>query len=163
VSRYRFLTTWCLEAPIEPVWEAIHDSARWPQWWRGVEKVVELEPAGEDGTGQLARYTWKSRLPYELEFEMRTTRVERPHSLEGLASGELEGSGRWRVFERGGTTAVLYEWDVRTTRQWMNLLAPVARPIFGWNHDYVMRNGGEGLARLLDARLITARGGSVTI
>jgi hypothetical protein len=45
------------------VWEAIHDSARWPQWWRGVEKVVELEPAGEDGTGQLARYTWKSRLP----------------------------------------------------------------------------------------------------
>jgi uncharacterized protein YndB with AHSA1/START domain len=163
VSRYRFLTTWCLEAPIEPVWEAIHDSARWPQWWRGVEKVVELEPAGEDGTGQLARYTWKSRLPYELEFEMRTTRVERPHSLEGLASGELEGSGRWRVFERGGTTAVLYEWDVRTTRQWMNLLAPVARPIFGWNHDYVMRNGAEGLARLLDARLVTASGGSVTI
>jgi uncharacterized protein YndB with AHSA1/START domain len=163
VSRYRFLTTWCLEAPIEPVWEAIHDSARWPQWWRGVEKVVELEPAGEDGTGQLARYTWKSRLPYELEFEMRTTRVERPHSLEGLASGELEGSGRWRVFERGGTTAVLYEWDVRTTRQWMNLLAPVARPIFGWNHDYVMRNGAEGLARLLDARLVTASGGSVSI
>jgi uncharacterized protein YndB with AHSA1/START domain len=163
VSRYRFLTTWCLEASIEPVWEAIHDSARWPQWWRGVEKVVELEPAGEDGTGQLARYTWKSRLPYELEFEMRTTRVERPHSLEGLASGELEGSGRWRVFERGGTTAVLYEWDVRTTRQWMNLLAPVARPIFGWNHDYVMRNGAEGLARLLDARLVTASGGSVSI
>ena len=114
-------------------------------------------------TGQLARYTWKSRLPYELEFEMRTTRVERPHSLEGQASGELDGSGRWRLFERGGTTAVLYEWDVRTTRQWMNLLAPVARPIFGWNHDYVMRNGAEGLARLLDARLVTASGGSVTI
>jgi uncharacterized protein YndB with AHSA1/START domain len=94
VSRYRFLTTWCLEAPIEPVWEAIHDSERWPRWWRGVENVVELEPAGEDGTAQLARYTWKSRLPYELEFEMRTTRVERPHALEGEASGELEGKGR---------------------------------------------------------------------
>jgi uncharacterized protein YndB with AHSA1/START domain len=163
VSRYRFLTTWCLEAPIEPVWEAIHDSERWPRWWHGVENVVELEPAGEDGTGQLARYTWKSRLPYELEFEMRTTRVERPHALEGEASGELEGSGRWRLFERDDTTAVLYEWDVGTTRRWMNLLAPLARPIFAWNHDYVMRNGAQGLARLLDARLLTASGGTVTI
>jgi uncharacterized protein YndB with AHSA1/START domain len=163
LSEYRFLTTWCLEAPIEPVWDAIHDSERWPQWWRGVEKVVELEPAGEDGTGQRARYTWKSKLPYELEFEMRTIRVERPHTLEGRASGELEGSGRWRLFERDATTAVLYEWDVHTTRQWMNLLAPVARPIFAWNHDYVMRHGAEGLARLLDARLVTASGGTVTI
>ena len=36
MAGYRFLTTWCLEAPIEPVWEAIHDSENWPQWWRGV-------------------------------------------------------------------------------------------------------------------------------
>jgi hypothetical protein len=45
----------------------------------------------------------------------------------------------------------------------MNLLAPIARPIFAWNHDYVMRNGAQGLARLLDARLLTASGGTVTI
>jgi hypothetical protein len=43
----------------------------------------------------------------------------------------------------------------------MNLLAPVARPIFAWNHDYVMRNGGEGLARLLGAPLLTSGGGVV--
>jgi hypothetical protein len=36
----------------------------------------------------------------------------------------------------------------------MNLLAPIARPVFGWNHDYVMRNGGEGLARLLGVPLL---------
>ena len=161
MSEYRFLTTWCLEAPIEPVWEAIYDSERWPDWWRGVERVVELEPAGEDGTGQVARYTWKSRLPYELTFIVRSTRSERPHLLEGEASGELAGTGRWRLFESGGATAVLYEWDVHTTRPWMNLLAPIARPVFAWNHDYVMRNGAVGLARLLDARLLTAGGGIV--
>jgi uncharacterized protein YndB with AHSA1/START domain len=148
------LTTWCLEAPPEPIWDAIHDSERWPQWWRGVERVVELAPAGDDGTGQVARYTWKSRLPYELEFEMRSTRSERPHLLEGEASGELEGTGRWQLFPGDGATAVLYEWDVRTTRQWMNLLAPLARPIFAWNHDWVMRRGGEGLAARLDCRLL---------
>ena len=55
---------------------------------------------------------------------------------------------------QGGVTAALYEWNVQTTRAWMNLLAPVARPIFAVNHDYVMRNGGQGLARLLGAPLL---------
>jgi hypothetical protein len=36
----------------------------------------------------------------------------------------------------------------------MNLLAPLARPIFESNHDYVMRNGGRGLADLLGTRLL---------
>jgi uncharacterized protein YndB with AHSA1/START domain len=153
MTEHRFLTTWCLEAPIEPVWEAIYDSERWPEWWRGVESVVEIAP-GDDGVGQVARYVWKSRLPYELEFEVVTTRVDRPHLLEGEASGELAGVGRWRLFEADGTTAVLYEWNVRTTRAWMNLMAPIARPVFAWNHDWVMRNGGQGLARRLGARLI---------
>jgi hypothetical protein len=142
------------------VWEAIHDAERWPGWWRGVERVVELEPGGEDGVGQRARHTWKSKLPYEITFEVRTTGCERPHLLEGEASGELAGTGRWRMYEGDGTTAVLYEWDVRTTQPWMNLLAPIARPIFAWNHDWVMGNGGEGLARLLGVRLLGASGGA---
>jgi hypothetical protein len=74
--------------------------------------------------------------------------------LEGDASGELAGVGRWRLFEQGGLTAVLYEWNVRTTRAWMNLLAPIGRTIFAVNHDYVMRNGGSGLAKLLGAPLL---------
>jgi hypothetical protein len=57
-------------------------------------------------------------------------------------------------------TTVLYDWDVHTTRPWMNLLAPLARPVFAWNHDWVMKRGGKGLARLLDAPLIVASGGA---
>jgi hypothetical protein len=38
----------------------------------------------------------------------------------------------------------------------MNALAPLARPVFVHNHDVIMRRGAEGLARLLDARLILA-------
>jgi uncharacterized protein YndB with AHSA1/START domain len=162
VAAYRFLTAWALEAPIDPVFEAIHDSERWPEWWRGVESAVELEPGDADGVGSLSRYVWKSRLPYELAFEMRTTRVERPSLMEGAAEGELRGTGRWRLFERPGaddpaTTAVLYEWDVETTAGWMNVLAPIARPVFKWNHDVVMRQGGEGLARRLGVRLLAPR------
>ena len=154
MGEYRFLTTWLLEAPRERVWDAIYESERWPEWWHAVLEADTLEEGDESGVGRYGRYVWKSKLPYKLEFFVRTTKVEKPHLLEGNAEGELAGIGRWRLFERDGVTAALYEWNVRTTRAWMNLLTPVARPVFAVNHDYVMRNGGRGLAGLLGARLL---------
>jgi uncharacterized protein YndB with AHSA1/START domain len=156
VASYNFLTTWLLEAPREPVFEAIHDQERWPQWWRGVEQAEEIVPGGDDGVGSVSRLVWRSLLPYRIEFEVTTRRVKRPDLMEGHAVGELTGIGRWRLFERDGMTAVLYEWNVSTTRRWMNALTPVARPIFEWNHDWVMARGGEGIARLLDCRLVAS-------
>ena len=155
MARYRFLTAWSLAARREDVFAVLHDSERWPEWWRGVERVVKLEEGDDEGRGSLGRYTWRSVLPYRLEFDMRITRVERPHRMEGEAVGELTGAGRWRLYEDGGATAVLFEWDVETTRGWMNALAPVARPVFRWNHDWVMRQGGAGLARRLGAELLS--------
>ena len=156
MAEYRFLTTWLLEAPRERVWDAIYESERWPSWWKGVLEAEKLEEGDADGVGQYGRYVWKSKLPYKLEFFVRTTKVEKPFLLEGDASGELTGVGRWRLFEQGGVTDAMYEWNVRTTRAWMNLLSPVARPLFSVNHDFVMRNGGEGLAKLLGARLLAS-------
>jgi uncharacterized protein YndB with AHSA1/START domain len=155
MAQYSFLTTWLLDSPREPVFEAIYDQASWPQWWRGVEEAEELRSGnGDDGVGTVARMVWKSLLPYRVGFEVTMTRVERPHLMEGDAVGELTGTGRWRLFERDGVTAVLYEWNVATTKAWMNLVAPVGRPVFKWNHDWVMARGGEGIARLLGCRLL---------
>jgi Polyketide cyclase / dehydrase and lipid transport len=151
---YRFLTTWLLEAPREPIWDAIFDQKSWPSWWRGVESVVELDPGDETGVGSHSRLTWRSRLPYDLVFEARTRVVEKPCLIEADAEGELVGEGRWRLFENGTVTAVLYEWNVSTSKWWMNALAPALRPVFEWNHDWVMRNGGTGLADLLGCRLL---------
>ena len=102
------------------------------------------------------RIAWRSRIPYDLEFEFAVLELDEPRSMRGEASGELSGTGHWRLYEQDGVTAVTYEWNVRTTRAWMNALAPVARPVFAYNHDVVMRWGGEGLARRLDCRLIAA-------
>jgi hypothetical protein len=156
MAEYRFLTTWLLDAPRDRVWEAIHDQKAWPGWWRGVEDVIELEPGDEDGLGSYSRLTWRSKLPYDLVFEVRTTRVERPHLMQGDAVGELTGKGLWRLYESDGTTAVVYDWNVRTTKAWMNLLTPIARPVFAWNHNWVMARGGEGIAQYLGCRLLAS-------
>jgi uncharacterized protein YndB with AHSA1/START domain len=156
MAAYSFLTTWCLAAPLERVWEVLSDTPRYPEWWKGVRKVTVLEPGeeGDHGVGTLYRLQWRSKLPYSLEFDSRVTRVQAPHLMEGHASGELEGTGAWRLFEGAEGTAVLYSWDVRTTRAWMNAVGPLARPAFRWNHDYVMRQGAQGLAARLGAELV---------
>ena len=82
--------------------------------------------------------------------------MEKPHRIEADAFGELTGTGRWRLFEQDGVTAVLYEWNVHTTKRWMNAMAPLLRPVFEWNHNWVMRNGGAGIAELLGARLLAS-------
>jgi hypothetical protein len=113
-----------------------------------------------DGDGQRVgsryRIAWRSRIPYELEFDFTVGRVDEPYCMEGDATGDLEGAGIWRLFEQGAVTAVLYDWDVTTTKPWMNLIAPLARPVFEHNHDVVMRWGGEGLARRLGVKLLAA-------
>jgi uncharacterized protein YndB with AHSA1/START domain len=157
MAAYEFLTTWLLEAPREAVWDAIHDQVRWPDWWRGVEEVKEVRPGEDGGLGSVSRMVWKSLLPYRVEFQVTTTHVERPRMLQADAVGELAGLGRWRLFEEGeALTAALYEWNVDTTKPWMNLIAPVARPVFEWNHDWVMSRGGEGIAALLGCRLLAS-------
>ena len=52
---------------------------RWPEWWRGVEKVEKIKDGDANHVGAVHRYTWKSKLPYRLIFEMETTRVEPIH------------------------------------------------------------------------------------
>ncbi len=154
MARYSFLTTWALAAPVDAVWAAIYDTESWPSWWRGVRVAERLDGGNGDGTGSVHRYVWRSRLPYDIEFRMRTTRVEAPYLLEGDADGNLRGTGRWRLWEGADATAVTYEWNVETTIPWMNAVAPVGRPVFHWSHDVVMRNGARGLAERLGARLL---------
>lgn len=149
MSDYNFVTRWQFEAPIAQVWDEIYHTSRWPSWWKAVLSVEELKPGDKQGVGAIKRYTWRGVLPYTLTFDMKVTRVEAPELLEGSAFGELEGTGRWELSEKEGITHVQYLWQVRATKAWMQWLSPIARPIFGWNHDRVMQWGEQGLrARL---------------
>jgi uncharacterized protein YndB with AHSA1/START domain len=153
VADYEFLTTWCVNAPIEAVFDLLHDAVRYPRWWEGVVSVEVLEHGDETGVGELSHFVWRSVLPYSLGFDLRVTRVTRPYVIEGHASGELEGVGTWRLYD-GEDVAIVYDWRVRTTKRWMNVGGPLARPAFSWNHNLVMRQGGAGLAAELGATLL---------
>ena len=121
-------------------------------------KVVELKEGDTDGVGSIRRSTWKSKLPYTLEFDSEILRVEPMTTIEARAFGELEGSGLWTLTaEDENTTLVRYDWKVKTTKPWMNFIAPLAKPFFQWNHNVIMNWGGEGLAKKLNCRLLESK------
>jgi hypothetical protein len=148
-TNYHLLTIWRIQAPLAAVYAAILDSLHWPNWWVGAKHVEQTSAGSANGINNVRRYAWQGELPYEVVFDVRATRIENLVSIEGLAQGDLEGIGRWHFFARGAHSEVHYEWHVHSTRWWMNLMAPMVRPLFIRNHNLVMAQGGDGLARLL--------------
>ena len=153
MSDYQFVSVWKLDAPLSDVWDEINDPDAWPEWWQGVLKSVELENGDDNGIGSIRRTTWKSALPYKLEFDTEMVRIEHHRLIELRAFGELDGTGLWQFFPESETsTRLQYDWTVKTTKAWMNILAPIARPFFQWNHDVIMGWGEEGLKKRLSSR-----------
>ena len=147
----RFVTIWRLQAPVERVFDTIDDTGAWPEWWPSVKAVERLAAGDAEKLGAIDRMTFIGKLPYRLAFEMKVARRRPPNELVGLATGELEGVGDWSMRQEGDWTVVRYEWSIRTTRRWLNLLAPLpfVGEIFALNHHAVMRDGLRGIRRRL--------------
>lgn len=153
MADYRFSTVWRVKASRQVVWDILCHPDLWPEWWDSLVQITELKKGDVQGIGALHRYTWKGALPYRLTFDIHVLTIEPLCLLEGEASGEVEGRGVWSLSEQGVETVVRYDWNIRTNTRWMNLLAPLAGPVFRWNHDRVMRDGAKGLARRLGTRV----------
>ncbi len=154
-QKYSFITRWQIKAPVQRVWDAIYESTEWPQWWKGVLDVKIIEPGAPNGVNGVREYTWKSALPYKLAFNMRLTERTDLKHMRGVAFGELEGEGNWFFEQKGEVTFVQYNWDVFTNKAWMNYFSFLLKPAFKFNHDVVMRWGAEGLAKKLNAELLS--------
>jgi uncharacterized protein YndB with AHSA1/START domain len=149
---YRFRSGWDLPGTPEAVWDAITRPDDWPRWWPAVSSVRVLDPGGPDHVGKVVEYRVRAPLGYHLAVRTRVEEAVVPWRLVARVLGQLEGVGRWEVIPRpGGGVRLDQLWEVGTTRRWMRLLAPVARPAFRWSHDRAARRGGEGLARWLTA------------
>jgi hypothetical protein len=95
-------------------------------------------------------------IPYRVRFDFHVLGVEEPALMTGRAQGGLQGTGTWRLFEEGGACAVTFEWEVSASSGWMRAAGPVAGPLFRAGHDRIMRDGGKGLAALLEVPLLAA-------
>jgi hypothetical protein len=123
--------------------------ADYPRWWKYIVSYEDLAP-GVVGVGGRGRRTVRGRLPYTLTYRTVVTQFDPPTELAYDAEGDLSGKGRMVVRPTSdGNAEVTWYWDVRTQGLWMNLLAPLLKGLFAWNHNAVMREGERGLRRWL--------------
>ncbi len=143
MAEYVFLDEWYVDAPIEPVFDALADARTYPEWWVPVYKTVEASGPPEVGATSSSRF--KGRLPYTLETQSTITRLERPHVIAGDVVGDLSGHGLWTLNQQDAGTHVRFDWVVRADRPLIRLLTPVARRLFRWNHAYAISCAIRGL------------------
>jgi len=153
---YKFITRWEIEAPLNDVWYAIYQSEEWSKWWKGVQQVKVIKENDAQGINGIREYKWKSLLPYTLSFKMKLVDKNDFISLKGIAFGELEGHGTWHFKEENGMASIEYNWHVKTNKAWMNYFPFILKPMFKLNHDVVMKWGAKGLAKKLNAKLVSA-------
>jgi hypothetical protein len=69
-----------------------------------------------------------------------------------VATGDLEGEGRWTLRPVDGGCAVTYEWTVRANHAFIRRFSWLLRPLFSLNHNWTMQQGLRGLRRELTLR-----------
>jgi hypothetical protein len=148
MAAYSFLTDWRFDAPLEEVWNAIDAADRYTEWWPSVVSYRDLMPEIH-GLGARAERIVRGRLPYQLRYTTEVTRYDPPHEIAYTSTGDLTGTGRFVLNRLDNQTQVLNYWDVATAGFWLNLLAPALKPLFAWNHNWVMAQGQRGLAKWL--------------
>ena len=150
MAEYCFITRWRMSAPRQVVWDILNDSQRYPEWWPCYKRCHPLTP-GVTGVGFAAEYVVRGPLPYDVHYRVEVTHYAPPHESAFRAVGDLVGDGRMVYEPDGDGTLVTIYWNVRTSGLWLNLLGPVLRWLFVWNHNTIMRKGEQGLiCRLRD-------------
>lgn len=154
MAHFEFVTLWQFKAALKPIWDCIFDSGQWPEWWKGVERVDVIREGRPDSVGKCTKQVWKSALPYRLRFDIEVTRIEPMKVIEVASRGELSGVGIMSFSTQGDDVTVRFDWRVDTTTWWMNLIAPVAAPLFRWNHGVIMDWGAQCMADRLHVKLL---------
>lgn len=158
MAQYKFVDHWYIKAPREEVFRYVADARTYPQWWPvypKVEVLREVEPGQPGGKGRLLV---KSALGYTLQLEAETVAIEPPRYIKTIVTGQLAGTGEWEFSQEGDTTHAIFTWIVESHHWLLNILEPIAKPLFAWSHDDASRKGHLGLKKLLEQRTPVSAG-----
>ena len=142
-KKYVFQSIWHVDAASHDVFDVLRDISTYTAWWPEIKEVWQVDDESVDVRA-------RALLPYDLRFTMRRTRVdEQAGVIEVGMTGDLEGFSRFTVTGGDQGSRVVFDEEVVTNKPLLNVLAPVARPAFRFNHTLMMRHGLQGLRTYL--------------
>ncbi len=136
---YHFISHWSVTGPIKVVYEILKDGPRYAEWWKpAYRSSIKTGP-------EKVASTIRAKLPYTLKFTTELIRENPPHEFKIRSTGELVGTGLWKLKQVDSQTEVDFFWDVRADKFLVRWLSFLFKPFFSWNHDWVMEVGENGL------------------
>lgn len=164
-TEYHFITHWRVHGTNSQVYSILMDALGYARWWNDCYvQVDQIKKCDRDGLHGMYKILNRGWLPYTLEWYSSVISIRPPHGFTVRASGELEGEGRW-IFEQDGEYVnITFFWDVHFKKRWLQHFSFLLRPIFVWNHDYVMNRGEKHLQEeLLRVKGLIAKKNGVSV
>ena len=150
-KKYHFVSEWSVDAERSVVVHAVMDVTSWYKWWPGLVRsdIIEVVHGPHGYKGSKFAAIWRSSSGYKLHIRILITHYRASEFFGFDSSGDLVGKGSWTFTDAPGGTRMYIIWEVATTKAWMNILGPLLRPIFVYNHKSIMRKGEAGLRKFL--------------
>jgi hypothetical protein len=150
---YRLVTRWRVAAAPEELCAVFLDTASLSRWWRAAFLEVSLRRGGDaTGAARAFRLHTKGWLPYTMRLDAEIVRCEAHRGFTVRTCGDFEGRCVARVRPDGTGAAIRFDWLLRTHKPLLRRLSWCLKPLFAWNHRWVMRRGREGLLSELGRR-----------
>ena len=143
---YEIVSRWYVPGAIDDVYAVLTDAEALPRWWpEAYAKVTVVADGAEDGVGRITDITTRGVLPYDVAWRVEVVETRRPELIRVQASGDVIGLGTWQLAQNGDGVDLSYLWRVRVGKPWMRHVEFLLKPLFVWNHNWVMRRGEAGL------------------
>ncbi len=141
---YHFITHWKIKGPVDAVFKILKEGQNYEQWWKPA--YVSTRKLDEKTIQAVVR----AKLPYTLTFNTELIHEMTNQEIEIKSTGELEGNGLWKLKSDGSFTHVTFLWNVKATKPLIQWLSFFLKPIFKWNHNWVMKTGEASLQKEID-------------
>ena len=132
---YHFVTHWKIKGSPEQIFNILKEGQHYDQWWKPA--YVKTLKLNDNKIEALVR----AKLPYTLTFVTELISEIPNKEIKIKSTGELEGSGLWQLEPDGVYTKVNFFWDVQASKPLIRWLSLILKPLFKWNHDWVMKTG----------------------
>lgn len=153
---YEIESQWRVLGAIADVYAVLTDAEALPRWWPEAYSKVAIVAEGDPGTGvgRITDIVTRGVLPYDVTWRLEVLETRAPELIRVKASGDVIGLGIWRLKESDGAVELRYLWQVRVGKPWMQSFERALKPVFVWNHNWVMRRGEQGLRAELARRSV---------
>ena len=145
-NEYHFITRWKIKGNVDRIYELLSHPLEFPNWWK---KIISANLLEEIGNRKPIRLKLKGWLPYTLQWELFNPQFERPYRITSDSRGDFEGHSAWTLRQVDQHVEALFDWRVSVRKPFLRKWSFVLRPLFIWNHNYIMKTWKKSLEQKL--------------